>query len=194
MYVNARSYEYVMVKADEGDTIRISATIYILFTITYRCLLTEYRCPRTNGSDIDVEIVGPDGKLILLKQRFSSFFNYEFKAYMSGEYRIMFDNTYSDNTKIIDVAVTVIPRPTTATYTLYLTTTTTKMVTITTTTSITQSLTTTVKEPDWTTTGIIAVVLLVIGFAAGYMVGRPTKYKESEVQQAEQPLKEHRTG
>ena len=165
--VSARDYKYVDVYASEDSTIKIIAYI---FTTTW------------SASDIDIQILRPDGSVELAKQRYRERFIYEFTASTTGTYRILLDNTFSILTdKVVDISITVEPPPSTVTVTLTNTETTTVSLTETLTRTITKTETETQTETLTKTqtateatiglAGLAAVIALIVGF----LIGRRTE-------------------
>lgn len=175
--VDAQSYQYVEIYVDKpSTTITIIAYIY------------------TSGgsqSDIDVEVIRPDGGLELAKRRYQDAFKYGFVASMTGTYRLLLDNSYSILTnKIVDLAIVKYPPPTTITRTTTRTLTRTETIRQPVTTTITE----TVSQPPITVINTetvtstetvtvtpmesilsvagVGVALLVAGLVVGLLVGR----------------------
>lgn len=135
--VEARNYHYVDINADKpGTTITIIA-------YTYGKNLTP--------TDIDVQIIGPDGSLILPKQRYRGMF-IQFKAGMPGVYRLMLDNSYSDQKKIVDIAYMIESPPiiTTIASRAYIDT----------------------EYIDISSATVVSLLSLVIGVIIGYLIAR----------------------
>jgi len=128
--IDARGFSKIEFYVYSGSTVKI---IMYIYRQTLLGTVSDY---------IDVEIVRPDGSIEYVKTRVYESFKYIFTASMSGTYTLLLDNTFSDSTKYVDLAMAGFPPAKTTT--IVVTSTTTRMYT--TTTTIITTYTTTVWE------------------------------------------------
>lgn len=165
--VAARDYRYIEIYISKPSTIIIiKAYIYT---------------PAGDRSDIDIEIIRPDGSIELAKRRYQSTFEYKLVASITGTYKLLLDNSYSIlSPKIVDLAIMKYPPPTTITRYITHTITETKTLTqppITITKTTTQTITKTktvavISMKNLSSVLAIAIALLIIGLAIGFFIGR----------------------
>lgn len=146
--VDAQDYQYVTIYVDEPNT-----TIFIkAYILTSPGILTP-----SESSDIDIELIRPDGSIQLAKQRYQGSFDFKFTASMTGAYKLLLDNSYSILTnKYVDLAIADSPPPKTVTHTI--------------THTYTKTLTNTETSTSPTSLAI-AITLLIVGLVAGFFVG-----------------------
>jgi hypothetical protein len=161
-YVGARDFTRYDFEACSGCGVSIVFYVYEAGTQT--------------ASDIIFRVITPDGREVYPRTKIYSWLSWSFTAEQGGRYILEFDNTYSLlTTKRIDLAIVIIPPPTTIreTTTIYTTTTayaTTTMTSITTTT-ITPPGSGLIPEPGLT--ALVGVIALIIGLVIGTIIRRP---------------------
>ena len=156
--VDARSMETITIVLREGDSIDI--TMYIT------SLAGE-------PIDIDISIIGPDGKVIQPTQRVEGIFRFSFSAYMSGRYLIQLDNRYSVFTdKLIDIAIAGYAKPEVKVETQTITTTATETVTEIQIKNITVTAPAELQNIRSSPSGFIILAIIFLVAALSFLLGR----------------------
>jgi hypothetical protein len=159
-YVRARDFTRYDFEACSGC--EVSIVFYV------------YEDATQDASDIIFRALAPDGREIYPRTKISRKLAWTFVATQGGRYTLEFDNTYSLFTvKRVDLAIAIMPPPTTVkvTETVYRTTTTTAYITSIITTTITSLGLGLIPEPGLT--ALVGVVALIIGLVVGMFIRKP---------------------
>ena len=153
-YVGARDFTRYDFEACSGCGVSIVFYVYEAGTQT--------------ASDIIFRVITPDGREVYPRTKIYSRLSWSFTAEQGGRYTLEFDNTYSLlTTKRIDLAIVIIPPPTTIRETTTIYTTTTAYTTAT----ITPPGSGISPEPGLI--ALVGVIALIIGLVIGIIIRRP---------------------